>query len=407
MATPCDNPGNIPRLPTFLVNTAQQKITLEKFQRREERLSTEYDKSRPLCFNAGAHQRTHPAKVAKGSTDADVTLRAPMILGVADGVSQVEEFGIDPSVLPRELLRACELLAMQMLNPFVPVPDGIEKYDGPMRLLADAYTSTTSFGSTTALVTVLDNSTHIHGRLQPKIAVLSIGDCQLLILRRPDRAGKEPMEAVFNTEMQRIGGHAQTPMQVCRLDKRMDSEFSERATLDVIETGSAVHCVSAARGDIVVLGSDGVFDNLFINEIVDFCNLMLPPQELDNGQDFVPRSPALLATIARRIVAKCHMKTRRGTDGTVRDSPIGKGGKADDTSVVVGEVVEWTEAHRDACQRMYGDRQWEDLVTCGGGCDKYFDDSDCDEQRYSQAREYAGAQEFDGNVVNEPCCVVS
>lgn len=36
--------------------------------------------------------------------DADACLTVPLILGVADGVSQIEDFGIDASMLPNELL---------------------------------------------------------------------------------------------------------------------------------------------------------------------------------------------------------------------------------------------------------------------------------------------------------------
>ena len=35
-----------------------------------------------------------------------------------------------------------------------------------------------------------------------------------------------------------------------------------------------------------------------------------------------------------------------GLGGVYPDTPIGKGGKRDDTSCVVGQVVEWTEAQR-------------------------------------------------------------
>merc|ERR1711912_42505 len=84
--------------------------------------------------------------------------------------------------------------------------------------------------------------------------------------------------AVFHTEMQRIDGHMQTPLQLARVDDRVDPEFDEDIALEVIERGSAVHCVSTYEGDIVVMGSDGVFDNLFLDEIVDICNRFMPPQ---------------------------------------------------------------------------------------------------------------------------------
>merc|ERR1719329_648836 len=157
-------------------------------------------------------------------------------------------------------------------------------YRGPISLLKEAYEATDAQGSTTVLLAALDNSTRIHGKLHPMIAVLSIGDCELLMMRRSNgRTG--PFEAVFHTEMQRIDYNVQTPLQLARVDERIDEDFDESIALEVIEKGSAVHCVSAYEGDIVIMGSDGVFDNLFLDEIVDICNACLPLSR--QGENFV------------------------------------------------------------------------------------------------------------------------
>merc|ERR1719215_1995452 len=102
------------RSPTFLVNSQTQQYNLEQLKRREQHLAEQYQKGKPLSFNAGAYQKTHPQKAAKpGHIDADVTLVSPMLIGVADGVSQIAEYGLDPSELPKELLKACEELVMK------------------------------------------------------------------------------------------------------------------------------------------------------------------------------------------------------------------------------------------------------------------------------------------------------
>merc|ERR1719326_1307065 len=125
------------RSPTFLVGTAQQKVNLDEFKRSDQHLSEDYRKNKPLCFSAKAYQRTHPKKAAQGHRDADVTLVSPVILGVADGVSQVEEFGIDASELPEELLANCVEIALAGL---IPETDGeitapSDRYTGPIPLL--------------------------------------------------------------------------------------------------------------------------------------------------------------------------------------------------------------------------------------------------------------------------------
>merc|ERR1719456_899318 len=180
---------------------------------------------------------------------------------------------MDPSELPHELLEACEELAMAQLMPEGQVSPA-DCYRGPISLLTAAYEATQSLGSTTVLLSALDNSTRIHGKVHPMIAVLSIGDCELLMLRRTNGKHSD-LEAVFHTEMQRIDYNMQTPLQLARVDGRIDEDFDESIAFEVIEKGSAVHCVSAYEGDILVLGSDGVFDNLFLDEIVETCNEIL------------------------------------------------------------------------------------------------------------------------------------
>jgi hypothetical protein len=218
------------------------------------------------------------------------------------------------------------------------------------------------------------------------IAVLSIGDCELLVLRRVQC--QEQLETVFHTEMQRIDGNAQCPLQVCRLDDRVDPNFDERIAIEVIERGSAVHCVSIYEGDIVVMGSDGVFDNLFIDEVISIVNEMLPPARGGAKAKFRPTDAGLLKQVARRIVEECHAKTKPGVAG-YPDTPIGKGGKRDDTCCVVGEVVEFTDVHREVWSRIRRQQQWQSLFSCGGAAP--FGNAlrtCCEEEDKGMAREY-------------------
>mmetsp|Transcript_50990 Transcript_50990/g.93212 ORF Transcript_50990/g.93212 Transcript_50990/m.93212 type:complete len:448 (+) Transcript_50990:94-1437(+) len=350
------------RSPTFVVGSESQRGSLDALVRREQHFSENYTKNKPLCFNAKAFQKTHPkkAQIAKayGRRDADATLCSPMLVAIADGVSQIEEFGIDASELPNELLNCVEELAVQQLLP----GQETEEYLGPISLLREAYESTSSLGSTTVLTAVMDNSTKIHGKLHPMIAVCSVGDCEILVLRRTKEGSLLP---VFHTEMQRINGNAQSPLQLARVDDSIDPNFTEDTMIEVIERGSAVHCVSAYEGDIVVLGTDGVFDNLFVDEVVAICDEMLC-KPVGPRQQFKPVDRSLLGEVAKRIVLKCHSKTEANPDGNYPEAPIGKGGKIDDTSCLVGEVVEWTEEHGAVWSNLRRRRWWQQFFTCGG-----------------------------------------
>ncbi|CAK0883242.1 unnamed protein product [Prorocentrum cordatum] len=356
------------RTPTFYVETEEQRKILSTFQKHTDFIQEEVHKNKTLCFSAQAYQKQHPDKTRKGIRDADVTLGSPMILGVADGVSQIEDFGIDASLLPKDLLRHCQDLGAAQLTPGHKAGPQ-DKYRGPIPLLKDAFEATEdTLGSTTATLALLDNSTKIHGRPHPMIAVITVGDCQLLVLRRTQGRGSR-LASVFQTEMQRIDGHAQTPLQIARINAKIDPGFHDDITVEVIEKGSAVHCVSAYEGDIIVMGTDGVFDNLFCHEVTEICNRVLQPNMKGN----VPTP--ILRSLGQQIVAAAHAKTVRGSLGVLPDTPIGRGGKVDDTAVVVAEVVEWTKEHADEHARS---RPQPDLGLFGHCCSKR-DEEDVEE----------------------------
>merc|ERR1719463_37049 len=83
------------------------------------------------------------------------------------------------------------------------------------------------------------------------------------------------------------------------------------------------------------------------------------------GAKFHPADRHLLGEIARRIVAESHAKTQADSNGW-KPTPIGPGGKIDDTSCVVAQVVEWTEEHGEAWAEIRSKRMWRNVFTCGG-----------------------------------------
>merc|ERR1711879_160203 len=96
-------------------------------------------------------------------------------------------------------------------DPRPPPMDDVNRYRGPVSLLRDAYDTTSSLGSATVLLGIMDNSTFIHGKRHPMMGVLTIGDCELLMLRRL-QGGQAPLQAVFHTEVNRDNGQKQEPL---------------------------------------------------------------------------------------------------------------------------------------------------------------------------------------------------
>jgi len=264
-------------------------------------------------------------------------------------------------------------------------------------LLKEAYSETESLGSTSVLLAVMDNTTLIHGKLHPMIGVVTLGDCELVMLRRTGgRQGR--LQVVLHTEMQRIGGHNQTPLQLARLSESLDPAFDEDEALDAIERGSGLHCTSAYEGDVLILGSDGVFDNLFLSEVVDICNRRLAPSE--HGGPYQPAKPALLAEIAQLIVEKAHAKSEIRLDRPVQHTPLGVGGKADDTSVVVAEVVEWTRARREVWERSKKVPSWQRMLSCSA-----VEASPCSRRGAEDSSESEASENECGEGV-QGCCIL-
>jgi len=373
-------------MPTFVVDAETQQEILEQFQRRCLHFSEAHQQTaRPLCFSARAYQKPHPEKEISNPCDADATLATPMLLGVCDGVSQVDELGLDPSELPKELLSSCEDIVTRQLLADVhhrSLQSETEDYSGPISLLKEAYTDTESLGSTSVLLAVMDNSTQIHGKLHPMIGVVTMGDCELVLLRRS--GADRRFQVVLHTEMQRIGNNRQTPLQLLRMDEDLDPGFSEDGALDAIEHGSGLHCTSTYEGDILILGSDGVFDNLFLGEVVAVCDEQLPPRLSDFG--FEPASPSRLSGIARTLVEKAHSKCMMGLGGPTQLTPVGEGGKVDDTSVVIAEVIEWTPTLRQAWAKAHKrPSAFSSLFSCGSTmckpkCRGYMSEAEWDEE---------------------------
>merc|ERR1740133_121699 len=117
-------------------------------------------------------------------------------------------------------------------------------------------------------------------------------------------------------------------------------------------------------------------------------------QATPKGMRFQPADRRLLGNIARRIVMESHGKTTP-IQGHYRETPIGRGGKIDDTSCVIAQVVEWTDAHGDAWAKIRSQQKWTNLLTCGGemhACERereYVSDDDAsDSDGGSRLRNY-------------------
>ncbi|XP_057789796.1 probable protein phosphatase 2C 1 isoform X2 [Salvia miltiorrhiza] len=181
-----------------------------------------------VCLSVGTHLIPHPDKVEKGGEDAFfVSSHRGGVIAVADGVSGWAEKDVNPALFSRELIAHASSL----------VEDEEVNYE-PRSLIRKAHAATTSIGSATAVVAMLERN----GILK----LANVGDCGVRIIRKG--------QIVFSTSPQEH--YFDCPYQ-------LSSEAVGQTFLD-----ATVMSVEVMEEDMVVMGSDGLFDNVYDKEIL-------------------------------------------------------------------------------------------------------------------------------------------
>ncbi|XP_071917259.1 probable protein phosphatase 2C 26 isoform X3 [Coffea arabica] len=181
-----------------------------------------------LSLSFRAHVIPHPKKVEKGGEDAFfISSYNGGVVAVADGVSGWAEQNVNPALFSRELMSKASSL----------VEDEEVSYN-PRTLIQKAHAATSSVGSATVIIAMLEKN----GTLK----IASVGDCGLRVIRKG--------QVVFSTSPQEH--YFDCPYQ-------LSSEAVGQTYLD-----ATVSSVELVKGDTLVIGSDGLFDNVFDHEIV-------------------------------------------------------------------------------------------------------------------------------------------
>ncbi|GMK54181.1 hypothetical protein CspeluHIS016_0107670 [Cutaneotrichosporon spelunceum] len=163
------------------------------------------------------------------------------------------------------------------------------------------------YGSSTCLLALLHHST---------LLVANLGDCSLLIVRRGEVVFRTTeMQHAFNFPLQ-LGTHSRDePMKDA---KRYD--------------------IGVEKEDVVIVGSDGLMDNLFDEDILETLSEFAPPNQPGSLPPFSPQlvSEALLdraRSISEQTTATTPFMMR-----AIEEGIDFVGGKKDDISVVVGVI---------------------------------------------------------------------
>uniref|UniRef100_A0A8R7TSA2 Protein phosphatase n=1 Tax=Triticum urartu TaxID=4572 RepID=A0A8R7TSA2_TRIUA len=183
-------------------------------------------------LSIGTHVIPHPRKVETGGEDAFfVGGDGCGVFAIADGVSGWAEKNVNPALFSREL----------MANSSTFIKDEEVSQD-PQILLMKAHAATSSIGSATVIVAMLEKT----GTLK----IASVGDCGLKVIRKG--------QVMFSTCPQEH--YFDCPYQ-------LSSEAIGQTSQDAL-----VCTVNLMEGDMIVSGSDGFFDNIFDQEILSVIN---------------------------------------------------------------------------------------------------------------------------------------
>ncbi|XP_060966615.1 probable protein phosphatase 2C 26 isoform X2 [Cannabis sativa] len=201
------------------------------------------------------------------------------------------------------------MFPQELMTNFSDLVEDEEVNSDPQILIRKAHAATSSIGSATVIVAILERN----GILK----IANVGDCGLRVIR----AGR----VVFSSIPQEH--YFDCPYQ-------LSSEVISQTYLD-----AKVSSMELIEGDTIIMGSDGLFDNVFDHEMIS---------TLAQFKDVVEAAKALanLASVHAKdsdFDSPYALEARsRGFDIPWWKKILGRkltGGKLDDITVIVGQVV--------------------------------------------------------------------
>ncbi|KAJ0982656.1 hypothetical protein J5N97_010911 [Dioscorea zingiberensis] len=247
---------------------------------------------RSLKLLSGSCYLPHPDKEETGGEDAHFICVNEQAIGVADGVGGWADIGVNAGLYARELMT-------NSVNAIQEEPQG--SID-PARVLEKAYSSTKARGSSTACIIALTDQ---------GIHAVNLGDSGFIVVREGCTIFRSPVQQHdFNFTFQLESGNGSD-----------------------LPSSAQVFSFPVASGDVIIAGTDGLFDNLYNNEVtavvVHATRAGLGPQV----------TAQKIAALARQRAQDRNRQTPFST--AAQDAGYRYyGGKLDDITVVVSFITE-------------------------------------------------------------------
>ncbi|KAE9606717.1 putative protein-serine/threonine phosphatase [Lupinus albus] len=247
-----------------------------------------------LKMISGSSYLPHPAKEETGGEDAHFICSDEQAIGVADGVGGWADVGVNAGLFAQELIS----------NSVTAVQEEPKGSFNPARVLEKAHSKTKAKGSSTACIVALTDE---------GLQAINLGDSGFIVVRDGRTIFRSPVQLHgFNFTFQLESGNGG----------------------DLPSSGE-VFTLPVAPGDVVIAGTDGLFDNLYNNEIsavvVNAVKDGLEPQA----------TAQKIAAMARHRA----LDRNKLTPFSIAAQEAGFryiGGKLDDITVVVSYITSFT-----------------------------------------------------------------
>jgi protein phosphatase PTC7 len=287
--------------------------------------------------------------------------------GVADGVGSWREYGVDPRDFSRSLMRECEnILREAATQGCKKVEKGDEKFRrqvAPAEVMAQAFERTKAdniIGSSTACVAMFDGVRH-------QLHFSNLGDSGIIVLRHIDAtvAGTLKRNAKKNkTERQsdlRIAFVSQQQLRSFNHPYQLGwtgEELNGEDTSFKNATQSCTTSIHIRRGDIIIMATDGLFDNVELDDIASIAldweeksgfirdgDIVAREKRWEAGTSMTMQSADVVTGLAEALV----QRARDNSLDKNLDSPFAilakendimwSGGMPDDCTVIAMHVV--------------------------------------------------------------------
>ncbi|XP_061357239.1 probable protein phosphatase 2C 55 [Gastrolobium bilobum] len=179
-----------------------------------------------LTLFSGSCYLPHPDKEDTGGEDAHFICTDEQAIGVADGVGGWADVGVNAGLFAREL----------MSNSVRAIAEEPKGSINPARVLEKAHSNAKAKGSSTACIIALTDK---------GLQAINLGDSGFIVVRDGCTIFRSPVQQHdFNFTYQLESGNGG----------------------DLPSSGE-VFTIPVAPGDVVIAGTDGLFDNLYNNEV--------------------------------------------------------------------------------------------------------------------------------------------